>query len=199
MRSIGSEHVRRLRRVFVLALMALPLPCAAQTMSLPADSQVPLLLKILTYDRHFEAKAGREVVVGIVYVAGDPESLKAAEEVGSTFYKFAGKTVKKIPVKYVMVEYTNAGDVEKLLKQKNVKILYVTPGNSRNLVDLVRISQANGMTTATGVPEYVKKGIAVGVGVRQDKKPQIHINLKSSKSEGSEFDASLLQIAEVQK
>jgi hypothetical protein len=199
MRSIDSENVRRLRQLLLLGFLVLPLPSTAQPMPLPAESQVPLLLKILTYDRHFETKAGREVVVGIVYVAGDPESRNAAEEVGQTFYKFAGKTVKKIPVKFVMVEYTSAAEVEKLFKAQNVKVVYVTPGNARNIVDLVRISQANGLTSATGVPEYVKKGIAVGVGMRQDKKPQIHINLKSSKSEGSEFDASLLQIAEVQK
>jgi len=38
--------------------------------------------------------------------------------------------------------------------------------------------------------------VAVGIGVRQDK-PQILINLASARSEGSEFDASLLRIATV--
>jgi hypothetical protein len=199
MRSIGSRIARRLRLLPLLALGLAPGPGIAQTMSLPAESQIPLLLKVLTYDRRFEAKAGTEVVVGIVYMAGDPDSLRAAEEVGTIFYKFAGKTVKKLPVKYVMVEYTRAPEVERLLKAKGIKVLYVTPGNSKNLEDLVKMSQANGLTSATGVPDYVKKGIAVGVGLRADRKPQIYINLPSSKSEGSEFDASLLQIAEVQK
>ncbi len=177
----------------------LPLPGAAQPMTLPADTQVTVLLKVLTYDRHFESRVKPEVVVGIVYVAASAESKAAAEDVGSTFFRFKGKTVKKIPVNFVMVEYTTAAEVEKFLKAKNVKVLYVTPGNSKNLGELVRISQSHGLTTTTGVPEYVKKGITIGVGARRDEKPQIHINLPSSKSEGSEFDASLLQIAEVHK
>jgi hypothetical protein len=199
MRSIASERERLMRRLLLLILFLLPLPSVAQPMSLPAESQVPLLLKVLTYDRHFETRAGQEVVVGIVFVPGDAESQAAANDVGETFFKFKGKTVKKLPVTYVMVEYKSAAEVEKLIKAKGVNVLYITPGNAKNLEQLVRISQANGVTTATGVPEYVKKGVAIGVGQRPDKKPQIHINLSSSKSEGSEFDASLLQIATVQK
>ena len=55
------------------------------------------------------------------------------------------------------------------------------------------------ITTATGVPEFVQRGIAVGIGMKADKKPDILINLPSSRSEGSEFDASLLRIATVVK
>jgi hypothetical protein len=193
----SSRGARRLRLGFLLGVLLLPLPSVAQPMPLPGERQVPLLLKVLTYDRHFEARAGQEVMVGIVYT-GDPESRAAAEDVATTFLKFKGKTVKKVPVNYVMVEYTRAADVEKLVKAKGVNVLYITPGNSKNLEEISRISQANGVTTATGVPEYVKKGISVGIGVTQDK-PQIHINLTSSRSEGSEFDASLLQIAQVHK
>jgi hypothetical protein len=189
----------RLLALAACLLMLVPRPGVAQSMSLPAESQIPLILKVLTYDRHFESKAGQQVLVGIVYVPADPESLRAAEEVGTTFFKFKGKTVKKLPVTYVMLEYSTAAELEKAVKAKKIGVLYITPGNTRNLADLLRISHSNSVTTTTGVPDYVKKGIAVGVGLRQDKKPQIHINLASSKSEGSEFDASLLQIATVHK
>lgn len=180
----------------VAGLWAAPAGLGAQPMALPAENQIPLLLKVLTYDRHFESKAGRDLVIGVVYVAGEPESVQAAEAVAQTLYKFAGKTVKKLPIKYHMVEYTSSSDLEKAIKAKGINLFYIAPGNAKNLADLIRISQANSVTTATGVPDYVKKGVSVGIGVRQDR-PQILINLPSSKSEGSEFDASLLQIATV--
>jgi hypothetical protein len=40
--------------------------------------------------------------------------------------------------------------------------------------------------------------VSVGIGVA-DNRPQILINLASTKAEGSEFDASLLRIATVLK
>src|SRR5262249_28261537 len=100
------------------------------------------------------------------------------------------------PIKYFTIEYTKPADLEAFVKSKGINLLYLAPGTARALPDLIRISQAHRITTATGVPDYVRKGVAVGIGVRQDK-PQILINLPSSKSEGSEFDASLLRIATV--
>jgi YfiR/HmsC-like len=200
MRNTGSDPAPFARRFLVLVFLLIPLRGIAQSapQSGGAALQVPVLLKVLTYDRHFEAKAGLGVVVGIVYVAGDQLSLKAAEDVGSTFFGFKGKTLKKVPVSYEMIEYKGAADLEKTIKAKHVNVLYITPGNDKNLVDLVKVSQANSITTVTGTAEYVKSGgIAIGVGLRQDNKPQIHINLHAAKAEGSEFDASLLQIAEV--
>jgi hypothetical protein len=200
MRNTTSERARLARRWLVLGLLLLPLRGIAQsTPQTGAALQVPVILKVLTYDRHFESKAGAAVVVGIVYVAGDQASRNAAEDVGTTFFGFKGKTVKKVPVTYAMVEYKGPADLERAIKAQKLNVLYITPGNDKNLTDILKISQAMGVTTVTGTPEYVKKtpGVSIGVGFRQDNKPQIHINLPSSKSEGSEFDASLLQIADV--
>jgi hypothetical protein len=41
--------------------------------------------------------------------------------------------------------------------------------------------------------------VAIGIGIKADKRPDILINLPSSRQEGSEFDASLLRIANVVK
>lgn len=180
----------------VAALVFGPRPAAAEQMAVPADLQIQLILKILTYDRQFEAKSGGGVNIGIVYSPADPESSKATDEIQSTLYKFQGKTVKKLPLDYRLIEYTNAASLEKVLKSARINVLYVSPGNARNLQSLIALSQSLRITTTTGVPDYVKKGVAVGIGVRQDK-PQILINLPASKSEGSEFDASLLRIATV--
>ena len=168
----------------------------AQEMPLSAETQVPLLLKILTYDRQLEAKAGAELAIGIVHDPSDKASARAADEIATTLYKFGGKTVKKLPIKYFLIEYTRAADLESFVKAKKISMLYVTPGVSRALPEILKVAQALRLTTTTGVPDYVNKGVSVGLGERQSK-PQIFINLASSKSEGSEFDASLLRIASV--
>jgi hypothetical protein len=189
------------RRVAALALGLLLVLragwlAAAEPMPLRPDLQVPLILKILTYDRQFEAKAKKEVAIGIVFDPADSGSSKAAEQVSDTLYKFSGKTVKKLPLKYYLVEFTSGTELEATIKKRGINVLYLCPGIARSLQSVIKISQAQSITTATGVPDYVRRGVAVGIGVFQDK-PQILINLPSSKSEGSEFDASLLQIATV--
>ena len=171
-------------------------PAGAEQMSLGAEAQLPLLLKVLTYDRNFEQKAGAELALGIVHDPSDRDSAKATEEVGSTLYKFAGKTVKKLALKYYTIEFTGAADLEKFVKEKRISVLYITPGSAKALAAVLKVSQDLKLTTLTGVPDYVRRGVAVGIGVEQDK-PQILINLGAARAEGSDFDASLLRIAVV--
>lgn len=187
----------RTRRLVLLPLLLLlSASTRAEDMPLPAPQQVPLLLKVLTYDRNLEAKSGKELALGIIYDPADRDSARATEEIGSTLFKFAGKTVKGLPLKYYTIEYTSPAEMERFIRQKRISVLYVAPGNSRNIAELVKVSQGLSLTTTTGVPDYVRKGIAVGIGLVQDR-PQILINLSSAKAEGSDFDASLLRLATI--
>lgn len=188
-----------LRRRGLLALCGLLLflvPARAEQMPLAADAQIPLLLKVLTYDRNFERKAGKELVLGIVHDPADRDSAKATDEVGTTLFKFGGKTVKKLPIKYFTIEFTGAADLERFVKEKKISVLYIAPGNGKTLAAVLKVAQELDLTTLTGVPDYVRRGVAVGIGVAQDK-PQILINLAAARAEGSDFDASLLRIATV--
>jgi hypothetical protein len=191
----GSK-IRRLGASLGLLVLLHPRPAAAaEPMPLSADLQVPLILKVLTYDRHFEAKAGRELFVGVVYDQADPDSLKAASSIFETLLRFSGKTIKRLPIRQQLVPVAN---LTRIVPAMGISVLYVAPGNARNLAALTRFSQENHVTTVTGVPDYVRQGVALGIDVAQDR-PQILINLASSKAEGSEFDASLLRISTIVK
>jgi hypothetical protein len=199
MRPIASEARRAGRWPALLASLGLLSPIApaeAAGMELPADLQIPLILKVLTYDRQLESKAGGEVNIGIVYSPADPSSSQATTDVSGTLNKFAGKTVKKLPINYWTIEFVSTQRLEAILKEKNISVLYVSPGVEKHITAITQVSQSRRVTTTTGVPDFVKQGVAVGIGQRRGK-PQIYINLEASKSEGSEFDASLLRIATV--
>lgn len=183
----------------VLGLLLLLRPgvaTAAEPMPLRADLQVPLILKVLTYDRHLETKAGQEVGIGVVYTPEEPDSVAAANQIFETLFRFADKTVKRLPIKRYLLEYSSADRLERSITQRGISVLYVAPGNASNLEVITRVSQARSVTTTTGVPEYVRRGVAVGIAL-SDERPQILINLASARSEGSEFDASLLRFATV--
>jgi len=166
-------------------------PVRAEEMAVPAADQVPLLLKILTYDRNLGAKAGAELAIGIVYDPTDRDSREATTDLGSALFKYQGKTVSQLPIKYYTIEYTNNAVLESFVKQKGISVLYLAPGNARNLTNILQLSRDLHLTTLTGVPDYVRKGASVGLARTQDK-TEILINLKSTRAEGSEFTASLL-------
>ena len=190
------------RGLLATALAALLSAPAAGTepMPFPADVQITLLLKILTYDRSFTAKAKSAVTIGVVYVAADPESVKAKDEILKTLQLVADRsTIKNLPIRGVAFEYRDPAGLGKIAQKAGINVFYIAPGNADSLRELLRVSHTQGITTATGVPEYVQRGVAIGIGIKADKKPDILINLPSSRQEGSEFDASLLRIANVVK
>ena len=171
-------------------------PSASEMMAVPMDLQVPLLLKILVYDRNFGGREQSAVNIGVVYAPSDPASLRARDELLRALDRVSDKTVKGLPIRYTSLEFTRYADVEAAVLARKISVLYIAPGNSGNLEQLLRLSERNQVMTVTGVPDYVNRGAAVGIGLRQDK-PEILINLASARSAGGEFDASLLRIARV--
>lgn len=186
-----------------LATVLAGLLCApaagTEPMPFKPDVQITLLLKILTYDRSFSVKAKSGVKIGVVYVASDPESVQVKDEILKTLQLVADRTIKNVPITAVAVEYKDPKALAAAVRSGGINVFYIAPGNADSLTELLRLSHTRGITTATGVPEYVQRGVAIGIGIKADKKPDILINLPSSRQEGSEFDASLLRIATVVK
>jgi uncharacterized protein DUF4154 len=188
---------RSLLSVALVALLAVP-ATAAEAMPFTADAQVPLLLKVLTYDRSFAVKAKSALNIGIVYMASDPQSVKAKDDIVKTLQAFSDRTIKNVPIKFQPIEYRGRASLETAVRS-GVNVFYIAPGTADAIDEVLKVSHRSGVTTATGVPEFVNRGVAIGIGMKADKKPDILINLSSSRSEGSEFDASLLRIANIVK
>jgi len=149
----------RLPAVLLLAGLVWPPPVVGAQTPMPPDRQVPLILKVLTYDRQFEAKAGAGVNIGIVYSPADANSSKITTEIAGTLNKFSGKTVKRLPINYWTIEYVSPARLEEVIKDKGINVIYVSPGNDKNLDSILKLSQARKITTTTGVPDYVRKGV----------------------------------------
>jgi hypothetical protein len=191
-----QSATRRLLVSVLCLVLAAPLK-AAEAMPVAVDVQVALLLKILTYDRSFAYKAKSGVSIGVVYTAGDGDSVRAKDEVLKTLERLEGRTIKNLPITFVAIEYKDPVSLEKAMRANRVNVFYVAPGSSAGLAAVLKLSHTYAITTVTGVPEYVGRGIAIGIGAKAGNKPDILINLPASRSEGSEFDASLLRIATV--
>lgn len=180
------------------ALVLVGLPALGQQM-VPAKLQVPLLLKVLDYDRNFEKKAGKQLMIGIVHDPNDRVSLDVTNEILDilVMYRDQRKTVRNVPIAVKSLSYQSAEALKRTVQREGINVLYVAPGLDHVVAEIARVCKDQDLqvTTVTGVKNYVEKGIAVGVA--KNPEPKIFVNVAASKSEGSEFDASLLRLAQI--
>ena len=170
----------------------------AQKIEVPVKLQIPLFLKILTFDRNLKARVGDEIVIGIVYQKKFRTSLNVKDEFANTMEELAVKSLKDIPIRSVSIDIDDQPDLARAISRDPIDILYITPLRAMEIRTIAAISRAKQVITLTGVPDYVESGIAVGLGIK-DNKPQIIINLQAAKAEGADFNSQLLSLSKVIK
>ncbi|MDH3600867.1 MAG: YfiR family protein [Candidatus Tectomicrobia bacterium] len=196
-RQYQTWAARASQGIACLLLVVLPLTVQAEEMPVPANIQVPLILKILTFDRNFSHKITSALSIGIVYDPLNPLSNRAQTEIAQILDQYTAKTIRRLPIKYVSLEYSGEQPLDEIATVNEINVFYIMPGMAEHLPALLRFSQAHRITTVTGVPDYVEKGVAVGIGMKKNRKPGILINLPASKSQGNAFEANLLRLAVV--
>jgi len=167
-----------------------------QEMPVPVKLQYQLFLKVLTFDRNLKKRVGDEIVIGIAFQSKFRTSLIVMESMVKIIDKSQINEVEDIPIRYVTIDLSNEDNLEEVIAKKRVNILYVTPLRAFDINIIKAISQAKKITTLTGIPEYVEAGLGVGIGTK-GQRPQIIINLPSSKAEGSDFSSKLLNLARI--
>jgi hypothetical protein len=96
----------------------------------------------------------------------------------------------------VPVDLDTVQDLSAAAVAAGCDILYVPPLRAMRLTVIVSLGRARGILTFTGVPGYVRSGLAVGIGVDDDR-PEILVNQAAATEEGTVFSAQLLRLATV--
>jgi hypothetical protein len=178
---------------FFIAGSALRAP--AQEMDVPARIQIPLLYKILSFDRNFSARVGDDIVVAILYQSGFRASTAAREQIeealGHTASPFGARRIR-----WVSVDLNAGADLGQALQRHEADVLYVTPLRGTGLAGIVDAARRSQLMTFTGVPPYVEGGLSVGIGIEQER-PMIIINLAAARAEGADYTAQLLRVSRV--
>jgi YfiR/HmsC-like len=170
-----------------LALGAVASPTMAQDVPVPAAVQVPLLLKILTFDRHLAA-AAEPLVVGVVFQRRNRASAAIGDEVRVLLAASAR------PIRVIVIDLDETGDLRGMLLRESVQVVYIAPLQAVSVSTLTEATRGEGVVSITGVPRYVEQGLAVGLDM-SDSRPRIVINLAASRAEGADFSAELLKLA----
>ena len=169
----------------------------AQEMAAPAEVQIPLLFKILTFDRRLGDRApGNDIVIAVVFQTGFRSSLVARNQIVDALKAMQDSTISGHPVHWVAVEWKDAEQLRLALIRERTDVVYLTPVRGVDLDPITRVARAGRMTTFTGVPLYVEQGVALSVGIVREH-PQIIVNLPATRAEGSDFTSQLLRLCKV--
>lgn len=168
----------------------------AQEVAVPVDVQVPLMAKILGFDRKLDEHSKDDVVLGVLYQGRFRMSVSVAQEVQDAVKRLAPDAVVGRRMRSVAIDLDETPDLGATLTRHGVTVLYVTPLRAADLAAISVTSRTAGVTTMTGVPSYVETGLAIGIGMRGTR-PEIVINLVASRAEGADLNAQLLKLARI--
>jgi hypothetical protein len=185
-----------MRRLTAFAFLLLAATAAAQEIEVPVETQVPILLKVLGFDRKVANHAGEPLRIGILYQPKVHTSRAVYDAFREAAEKSGIKSVAERVIAFVPIEIDDEQQVARKLAGAAIDALYVTPLRAVRIAAIVEITRQRHITTLTGVPEYVVDGVTVGLGIR-GARPEIVVNLASLKLERAEFSAQLLKIVRI--
>jgi hypothetical protein len=166
-----------------------------QESTVPIDVHVPILLKVLTFDRNLKARTGAEIVIGIAYQSDYRTSLTTQEDVMRAMGDHSNPRIEETPLRLVPIDIDES-DLGGTLTREKVDILYFAPLRNVSIRQITTVARSKHVATMTGVSKYVESGVAFGVGMKSGK-PLILINRTSQILEGIDFSSQLLKLARI--
>jgi len=141
----------------------------------PANIQSAIFLKTLALNKNIAG--GGDVTLVVIKSKEFAEAMKPA----------IGRTIGTSKLATILT-------VEEVPTDKPAKLTVIYLGDAAKLEACTKYCRQYKVASITGIPELVKKGITLTVGVL-DKKPKIVLNLASTKEEGIEWDPQILKVA----
>jgi YfiR/HmsC-like len=163
-------------------------------MDVPVAVHLPVLLKVLSFDRQLRTRAPHEVVVGVVYQSGSRASVVAKDEAMQAF-KAASTLVQDLPMRAIVIDLDH-GTLADALEGRKLTHLYLTPLRATDVHALALLSREAHVITMTGVARYLDDGIGLGVGLRGGRL-RILVNLDACRIAGADLSAEVLKLAEL--
>lgn len=162
----------------------------------PASVQAALFAKIATFDRTLPAAAKKTLVIGVLYQRRVRASLEFKDDLVRALAAVPGQRIANMAFHVTAIDWDGIEDIGALLDREAVQILYVTPLRAVSIEQIAAAAKSRGVRTWTAVPDYVERGLGIGIGLRGDR-PLILVNLPQAQAEGCDLSSQLLRLARV--
>jgi hypothetical protein len=182
----------RLAAIVLAMLTAAPAAAGA----VDALHALPILIKVLTYDRNFHSRGSGEFVV---LVPAEPSSASARDEIFVVIKTLSLTAIQNRPLKFISVDYKDSTSLDDQVQKTRAQAILAIHGLSpASLKAISDVAQTNQIYTLALDPQTVQSdALALGVEPKEDGKPQVVINLAAAKSVGAVFENSVLKLAKL--
>jgi hypothetical protein len=191
MNFINKYYLKLLLIVFVLIGQI----SFGQKVKAPIDLQIKIIPKILSLEKNLSQSTETNFNISILFSKEQRNSVQVFESFAQDLNKY-GIKLKDKEATVLPYDISNKDNLRSFLKNKKIKLLYITPIRGIDISEITRICKEEGVLTFSGVEEYIVDQVSV-VLTLEDNKLQIMINQKSSKQAGADFSSRLLRIAKI--
>lgn len=160
-------------------------------------TEIPLFLKIITYDDNFNPDGIDKINIFVVYEQKHAASYKQFIVIKKFFENNSKLKIKNVPVKFYSVSFDKIDATFKTVLNSGYNVLFTTDFDNDKIKELVIIKNRYKLRTFSFNPEHIQLGLAVSV--RAYKKNPIIVNIEQAQFEGSNFSAHLLKMCEIYK
>ena len=180
----------------LLSLLGLVVSGSAQVSAIPASLQAELLAKLETYDRSFQARAGKAARVFILVKTGSARSELSANEMKSALRRI--EHIGGLPHEEVVVPYASATALAERIRNERVAIVFIAADLDDAIASIVTALTGASVLTVGAAPSYVARGIVLGFELESGR-PRIVIHLEQARRQGVDFSSNVLRLMRVQR
>jgi hypothetical protein len=164
--------------ILLIVIVLFYAPVHAQLNEAPSNITAAFIIKLAGFEKNISGSAGDITI----YVLG-------AADVANELKKGIGKSIGSATIQNI-----EAGSNLPTVKPS---ILHV--GDASKSQEAMQYTRANKILSTTGKPDLVQEGITLGIGVGEDGKPKILLNLTSSVEEGLDWNPAIMKVAKTIK
>mgnify|MGYP001599226543 CR=1 FL=1 len=165
-------------------------------MLVPVKKQLEYFLKVLEFDRFLPRHQEDNLTIALLYQDSYQFSLETRDKFASAFKACRNAQVSGMSLRVIYINWQGLADLDAKIERYGIAALYVAPLQGVPINKLRQLCRDHQVTTLTGIPEYVKAGLSVGIGMALER-PKVFINLATARSEGADFSSQLLRLSAV--
>lgn len=177
-------------------ILAAALASASEDQTVPADAQLPIYFKVLTYDRTLWDAPEPPLRIGLLHRLDSEESRLNLEAMITSLERSAHRTVNEVPFEYVTLTWSQPEDLARQLTGAGLDVLYVTAGHHDVLEQVSDHTRTHGVLSLAGAADDVGAGLSVGLRL-EDGRPRLVVDLTALSAEGHQLDARVLRLCTV--
>jgi len=166
----------------------------AEEATLPIAIQVELLVKVASYDRNFQQRAGDRAYILIVTKPGNGDSARVAAQVEAGLARVP--EIAGLPHDERVTPYHGAAELADLCRTEHAAIVFFGPGFREDVRAIREALDGVDVLSVSAIPEYVEAGIVLGFDVASGR-PELLVNLPQAKRQKVALRADVLRLMKV--